>query len=81
MSFVNQWLSAQSCYADAQLSTNSEQQMMMMIMMMFSCWCLVFVMFQAYKHIVNDTSIFKLELPAKNKGSVLPITVSLLLHE
>ena len=24
--------------------------------------------FQAYKHVVNDTSVFRLELPSKNKG-------------
>jgi len=30
-------------------------------------FALCFVL-QAYKYIVNDTSIFKLELPAKNKG-------------
>ena len=29
-----------------------------------------FVLFQAYKKVVNDTSIFKLELPYKSKGYV-----------
>lgn len=38
------------------------------IIYLLLCLYLFFLFLQAYKTVVNDTSVFRLEIPMKNKG-------------